>query len=145
MFLSVLLYSVYVLCAKAFSTGARGRGVGIMDFEPGSLKRVHVVQFRAGDVEDAFGVDDDFGIFTDDQDITGGGFVLQVYFVLQAGASAADDGYPQNTIRASLAFEQGMDFVRGILSHADNAFITDAVVQSRLFRRGGCGWCRHCC
>ncbi len=42
-----------------------------------------------------------------------GGLVLEVHFVLEAGAAAADDGDAQDTVGASLFAEEAADFLGG--------------------------------
>lgn len=47
------------LSAEAFAAGAAGCGVGVFHFEAAILQGIYVVEFAAGDIERAFGIDHD--------------------------------------------------------------------------------------
>ena len=106
-----------------------------------AVERIEVIEFAAGDVEGAFGVNDDADAGGFDEDVAVGGGVLEIHFVLQAGAAAADDGYAQHAIGAALLGEKGVHLVCGAGSKFDEAFIAGA--ESWGGSRFGCGVGNH--
>jgi hypothetical protein len=129
------------LRAETFAAGATGRGVGVFYFETAVGKGVDVIQFGAGDVESAFGIDHDSDAGAFDKDIAIGRAVLQIHFVLQPAAAAANHGHPQHAIGAILPLQKRAHLARGILSHFHQTLVADPKVRAG----GGSGlrFCHH--
>src|SRR5436190_4173727 len=108
---------------ETFTAGtARGR-VRILHFET-AIQRLDVVQFAAGDIQSAFGIHHHADSATDDQDVAVGRPILQIHFVLHAGAASADDGYAQNTLGPPLPGQQRPHFRRRTGSELDEPLVT---------------------
>jgi hypothetical protein len=115
------------LCAEAFSAGTAAGGIGVTDLEAGFLEGLDIIQLAAGDVENAFGIDDDSDSGAFDQDIAVRGTILEIHFVLESGASSAHDGYPEYAVGGAPFLEQVRHLTTCGWSDADDAFISDSV------------------
>jgi hypothetical protein len=126
--LKILLILSKVSRAETFAAGTTRRGVGIFHFEAAVLQGLDVIQFAAGDVKRAFGIHDDAHAAAFDQDVAVRGIVLQVHFVLQTGAAAADDGHAQYAIRTTLFCQKRRNFARRVFRQFNEPFIADAKI-----------------
>jgi hypothetical protein len=120
--------------AEAFAARTTAGGVGITDLKPAFLECFDVIQFAAGDVHGAFGIDDDAYALTFDEDIAIGWAFLQFHFVLEPGTPAAHDGHAQYALREALFGEETRDSAGGGWGDSDDAFIALA--------EGDLGWGR---
>ena len=67
-----------------------------------------------------------------------GGAVDEIHFILKAGAATADDGYAQGSVLlAALLFQQAGEAIGCVVQHADETFISGAVLDF--------GWGAHDC
>src|SRR5882724_913593 len=87
--------------AKTFAAGATGGGVRVLHFEA-ALQRIEIIQFTAGDVERALGIHHHTDTAGFDEEIAVGRAVLQIHFILQTGATAADNRDAEHAIGAIL-------------------------------------------
>lgn len=127
--------------AEAFPAGTTAGSVRIPHFEPRFIESLHVVQFAARHVEDAFGIDDNANSGTFDKNIAVIGAILQVHLVLKPGTPAANDGDAQYAVRHTLFLEQLSNSAPGSGCDANDAFIALAKAG-----RGGAGaaiGCNH--
>jgi hypothetical protein len=130
------------LGAEGFAAGAAGGGVWVFDFEAAVGEGVDVVEFGAGDVEGAFGIDDDADAGAFDEDVAVGRGVLEIHFVLKAAAAAADDGDAKDAVGAILTLEEGADFAGGVGGDFHKALVADSEVRTR--GRSGLCFGHHC-
>jgi hypothetical protein len=103
-----------------------GDRVRVRDFEAAFLEVVAEIEFGTAHEEGAFGIDDDTNRIRFHKDVTVGGAVHEIHFVLQAGAAAADDGDAEGAAGAALFFEQGAKAIAGGVEDADELFVADA-------------------
>ena len=75
--------------------------LGFVDLEP-AFEGIEVIELASGDIESAFGIDDDPHAGSFDQDIARGRAILEIHLILQPGTTAADDRHPQNSLRTTL-------------------------------------------
>ena len=106
-----------------------GGGFGIGDLEAAFLEVVTVVDEGAGDEEGAFGVHDDVDVGGADEEVPIGGAIDEVHFILEAGAAAADDGETERAIGATLAREEGVEFLGGLLRDLAKLLVADLVID----------------
>ena len=83
-----------------------GHRIGIGDLEAPFLEVITVIKFRAADEECALWVDHDVHSLGRNKDVARLGAVNQVHLVLEAGATATDDGHTESPIGTSLFGEQ---------------------------------------
>jgi hypothetical protein len=102
------------LGAKTFAAGTARRRVRIFYFEAAIGEGVDVVEFGTGDVESAFGIDDDADAGALDKDVAVGGTILEIHFILEAAATAANDRDAQNALRSILPLQKRADLARGV-------------------------------
>ncbi len=99
--------------AKTFAAGTGGGGVGVGDFEAATLEGIGVIEFGTSDVEGAFGIDHDADAGGFDENVAIGGGILEVHFVLEAGAAAADNRDAEDALRPALALQERGNFLSG--------------------------------
>ena len=87
--------------------------LGFLHLETAVLQGIHEIQFAARDVERALGVHHHADAAAFDQDVAAGRLVLQIHFVLQARAAAADDGHAQDAVGPALLLQKRTDLLGG--------------------------------
>jgi len=106
-----------------------GGGLGIGDLEAAFLEIVAVVDEGTGDKEGAFGVHHDIDFARADEEVAVGRAVDEVHLVLEAGATAADDGEPERAVGTALAGEERVELLRGLLGDFAQLLVADLVVD----------------
>jgi len=124
-----------MLRAETFAAGTGTGGVGIADFETTFLQSIHEIQLAAGHVKGALGVHHDANAAAFDEDIAIRRLILQIHFVLQTRATAADDRDAQDAIGSALLLQKGTDFLRRRRANFDQALVAHPKVSGR----GGIG------
>jgi hypothetical protein len=113
--------------AEAFAAGTGAGGVRVFEFEPTIVQSFDVIEFTAGDVGSAFGIDDDADSGGFDEDIAVSGVTLEFHLVLETGATATDDGDSEDPTRESALGEHGADPFSGGGGESDNSFVAHAI------------------
>ena len=129
------------LRAKALSTRARTGGIRVFNLEAPILERVDVIQLRPCYVKRAFGIDNHFDPAALDQKVAVGRLILQIHFVLEARATAANHRHAQNAARTTLLGQQRAHFFSGAGGKLNQALISSA--KSRRAGRLVGIWCNH--
>ncbi len=124
-----------VLRAETLAAGTGTGGVRIADFEAAFLQSIYKVQFAAGHIKSALGIDDHTDAAAFNEDIAIGRLILQIHLVLQTRATAADDRDAQHAIGPALFLQKGTDFLRRRRANLDQALVAD----SKVGGRGGIG------
>ena len=104
-----------------------GHRIGIGDLEAPFLEVVAKVELGAADKERALGINDDIHSFGGNKDVAGDRAIDEIHLVLEAGASAADDGHAQGSVGASLSAEERGEAVGGGIRDTAELLIPDLV------------------
>jgi hypothetical protein len=116
------------LSAETFAARtARGR-VGILDLKAAVGEGIDIIEFGTRDVKSAFGIDDYFDAGAFDEDVAIGGSVLQIHFVLEAAATAADYRDAQNAVGPILALQKRADLAGGVGGDFHQSLVADPEV-----------------
>jgi len=107
--------------------------------EAAVLQRLDVIQFAAGDVKRALGIHDHAHAAAFHEDVAAGRAVLQIHFVLQAGAAAADHRHAQHATGPALLGEQCGNLLRGAGRQFDQTFIASAEIRRGRWFAGKVG------
>jgi len=124
--------------AETFAAGTARRGVWVFHFET-AVERVQIIQFAAGHIQRAFGIHHHAHAAAFDEDVPIRRRILQIHFILQTRAAAADDGHAQNAICAALFGQQRGNFARRIFCELDEPLIADAKIWLRRILFGDIG------
>jgi hypothetical protein len=124
--------------AKTLAAGTARGGVGIFHLEA-AVERADVIQFAAGDVKCAFGINDHAHAAALYKDVAVRRIVLQIHFVLQPGAAAADDRHAQHAVRAALLGEQRRNFLRRARCEFDEPLVANAKIRRGRWFAGEVG------
>ncbi len=92
----------------------RGCG-GVGDLEATLLEVVTIIEEGSRDKAGALGIHDHVDVAGADENVPISRAVNEVHLVLQAGATATDDGQSQRAVRTALAREQRVKLLRGFL------------------------------
>ena len=107
--------------------------IWIGDFESAFLEVVAEVEERSADEQGAFRIDHDSDVRGLHHDVAIRRTIHEVHFILQAGASPANDGHAQGTRGAPLLFQERIQFSRCILGDFDETLVANLVIN-------GGGW-----
>ena len=103
--------------------------VGVGDLEPAFLQVVAIIEERSADKKGTLWINDHADIGRLHHDVAVRGTIDEVHFVLQTRAAAANHGDAESTGRASLFFQERIQFPRSVLRDLDETFIADLVID----------------
>ena len=110
--------------------------IRIRYFESAYLQVVAVIQERSAHKKRAIGIDHDPDIGRLHHDVAIGGTIHEIHFVLQSGAASANYRHSQGPRRATLLFQERIEFARGVLGYLNKPLVTNLVIDSSGW--GGC-------
>ena len=106
--------------------------VGVGDLEPAFLQIVAIIEELSADEERTFRIDHDPDVGRLHHDVAIRRAIHEIHLVLQTRAAAANHGDAESTGRASLFFQERIQFPRSVLRDLDETLVADLVID-----RGG--------
>ena len=113
------------LGAETFTARAMRGGFRIGDLKAAFLKIVTVIEQRTGHKLGTLGVHHHINVAGADENVAVGRTVDEIHFILQTGATAADNGQTQGAIWTSLTGQQRAQLLRGLLGNFAKLFVAD--------------------
>lgn len=107
--------------------------IWIGDFEATFLEVVAKIEKRSADEQGAFRIDHDSDVRGLHHDVAIRRAIHEIHLILEAGASAPNDGHAQGTCNAPLLFQERIQFSRGVLGNFDETLVANLVIN-------GGGW-----